>query len=520
MVMVKATGLAPDLVLPRFGTVRDLSRVSYGAEVAEVARRLRRPFMPWQQHVADIATEVDPVSGQLWYEEVVVTVPRQSGKTILILALMVWRCVMLARRLGPQTVTYLAQKRQSARKKLEREFVPLLARSIGFKSTPHAKARPVKPSEYKASLNNGSEHVLFGTGSYLQIEAVGDTSSHGDVLDMTVTDEAFVHETDAVEQAVDAATVTRQSPQSYVVSTAGNRKSVFLWLKVLAGRKQVGDSLSRTCYFEWSVGEDEAFDDPEVWRRRLPALGHTITEERLQARLAKARANPDEVDDEGFEPGIPGFRRGYLNQWVDVPLLQDELALPEIVAGVWMGEPLVDPQSKIVSDVVLGVGVAQEGAAASIVVVGRRADGLPHVECLIRQPGIWWLEKSLRDLVAVWRPRMVGWAAGGPARVVQPDIERAARTGVDCGLQPLSGREWAAACEAFAQSVKEGRVRHLGDVLLDDAVSGAVRREVGAGWEWDLRGSQSDVTPLVAATAGLRALELLQTEPVEEIFAY
>ena len=68
--------------------------------------------MPWQQHVADVALELDPETGELYYEEVVITVPRQSGKTTLLIALMVWRCVMMARRLAlPQTVTYLAQFR-------------------------------------------------------------------------------------------------------------------------------------------------------------------------------------------------------------------------------------------------------------------------------------------------------------------------------------------------------------------------------------------------------------------------
>ena len=64
--------------------------------------------MPWQQLAADIALEIDPETGDLWYEEVVITVPRQSGKTTLIFALLVWRCVVMARRIGRQMCTYLA----------------------------------------------------------------------------------------------------------------------------------------------------------------------------------------------------------------------------------------------------------------------------------------------------------------------------------------------------------------------------------------------------------------------------
>jgi hypothetical protein len=463
--------------------------------------------MPWQQHVADVALELDPDTGQLFYEEVVITVPRQSGKTTLLLALMVWRCLLMARRLKiPQTVTYLAQSGKMARRKLEREFIPVLRKAKGFTEVPHSRARPVKATEFKPSMNNGSEHILFGTDSYLQIEAPTGTGSHGDVLDMPVIDEAFAREDDLVEQAVDAATVTRKSPQTYVISTAGNERSTFLWRKVLGGRKACEQGTpSRTAYFEWSVPDDLPFDDPDVWAEYLPALGHTITVERLQARLDKALRNPDEVDDDGYEPGLAGFRRGYLNQWVKTPLLGAEVPKSELDPEVWMSAPLVDRSSKVTGPLVLGVGVGRDGVSASIVVAGRRSDGLPHLETFECSSGVWWLERRLRDWVEQRRPLVVAWDNGGPARAVSPEIERACVGATSAA--PLNGREWSAACEAFAHAVKEQRVRHLGDVLLRDAIGGASRREVGSGWVWDLPNARSDTTPLLAATAALRALE-------------
>ena len=155
--------------------------------------------MPWQQHVADVALEIDPETGQLFYEEVIVTVPRQSGKTTLLIALMVWRCVMFARRLelesglydARQRVTYLAQTAKMARRKLIQEVIPTMHKSEGFTEVKHSRARPIKPTDYKPSTNNGSEHILFGTQSLIQIEAPTETASHGDVLDMPVIDEAF-----------------------------------------------------------------------------------------------------------------------------------------------------------------------------------------------------------------------------------------------------------------------------------------------------------------------------------------
>ena len=166
--MPDGSPLVPLLILPRFGTPRDLSRVTLGHEVGEVARRLRKPLMPWQQHAVDVALEVDPDTGELFYEEVVISVPRQSGKTTLLLALMIWRCLHMCRRLGtPQTVTYLAQSGKMARRKLEREFIPLLRKATGLREVPHSRARPERDTDWKPSLNNGSEHILFGTMSFL-----------------------------------------------------------------------------------------------------------------------------------------------------------------------------------------------------------------------------------------------------------------------------------------------------------------------------------------------------------------
>lgn len=495
---------------PLYGTPRNPDRETLGHEPAEVARRLRKPLMPWQSHVADVALELDPDTGELWYEQVVVTVPRQSGKTTLILAVMIWRCVMFARRIGEaQTVTYIAQMGKNARRKLEREFIPILRRARGFVEVVSTRARPKLWTEWKPSLNNGSENILFGSGSYLQIEAPTESGSHGDVLDMPVIDEAFSRENDLVEQATDAATVTRRSPQTWIISTAGNRRSRWLYLKVLAGRRAVEnpDPTSRTAYFEWAVPPDVAWDDPTKWAAYLPALGHTITLARLIARLAKARANPDEKDPEGFEPGEPGFRRGYLNQWVDPPVLDIEVErVREITPEAWGG--IVDPESEIVGPSVIGVAAAAGGASAVLVVAGRNAAGRVHVETIRRDGEVaLWFEDTLAEAVRRSSPVAVALDPKAPEGVLLPQVLRAVNG--RCEVKRLQPGERPAACQAFVSAVNDGNVAHLGDLVLGDAVLGSFRRDMGArGWEWDVTPGEVDIAPLRAATAAHWFLEL------------
>ncbi len=474
--------------------------------------------MPWQRHVAEVALEVDPKTGELWYEQVIVTVPRQSGKTTLILALMVWRCITFARRLGErQVVTYIAQRGKNARKKLEREFIPMLRRAEGFTELTSTRSRPKLWTEWKPSLNNGSEHILFGSGSYLQIEAPTETGSHGDVLDMPVIDEAFSRENDLVEQATDAASVTRRSPQSWIISTAGNRKSIFLYLKVLFGRRLVDkpDKKARTAYFEWSVPSSVQWDDHTQWAKYLPALGHTITLSRLLARLQKARANPDEVDEEGFEPGEAGFRRGYLNQWVDPPPLHRELdRVREITPESWAAR--MDPESVIVGQTVIGVAAANGGSSAVIVAVGRNEAGRAHVET-IRSDGnvILWFEDTLQRVIDQHGAMAVVLDPKAPEGVLLPQILRAVNG--RCDVKRLSAVELPAACQAFANAVTDELLDHLGDLLLSDAILGSFRKDLGArGWVWDSAPSEIDISPLRAATAAYWHLALIIATPEPE----
>ena len=118
---------APEVTAsPRWATERT-DRETYGGTVAEVAAVLGIELMPWQRRVLDVALEHE--GGRLAYRDVVVTVPRQSGKSTLLLPVIVWR--MLAAR---STLIYGAQSRLAARQKLLDDLLPILARSRLAKS--------------------------------------------------------------------------------------------------------------------------------------------------------------------------------------------------------------------------------------------------------------------------------------------------------------------------------------------------------------------------------------------------
>lgn len=454
--------------------------------------------MPWQEYVADVAYEVDR-RGRLVYDEVVVTVPRQSGKSTLVVAKTAWRLTAATMELGPQRSLYTAQRRGDARKKLERDFAPLLRRAKGLTEVTALRVRPSLPTEWKLSMNNGAEHIQFGEDSYWLIDAPTKDAAHGDTLDDATIDEAFAHRTDDVEQAAQPAQITRTDAQLWVVSTAGDGDSAYLWGKVAAGRAacEAGDH-GRRAYFEWSAHDDADFGDPEVWASCSPALGHTITTDRLAGLYQAALRSPD-------PKALPSFGRAYCNVWPAIPLLGEAAGMVVLPEEHW--QACADPGSSVVDPVALAVEVAPDRSWAAVGVAGARADGLVHVEVIRHDQGTSWVAPLVRDVIGRNKVLGVALAGGGPARSLVAELREVAKVFPSADGRPvapldvLTAPEVAAACGALYDDVVEHRVRHLGGPTLDAALAGARKRDGASGaWSFDQKTSASDITPLNAVT--------------------
>lgn len=420
--------------------------------------------MPWQRYVADVALEVDPDTGLLVYREVGLTVPRQSGKTSLLLGVMVHRALGFGAR---QNIIYTAQTRTAARKKWEDEHLQTLESS---------KFRRL----FTPRKQLGQEAIRWKNGSRHGIESNTEKAGHGETLDLGVIDEAFAHEDNRLEQAFRPAMITRPQPQMWYLSTAGTRKSVYLKGKIKAGRERCDAGLTDSaCYFEWSAPDDADPADPATWRACMPALGHTVTE-------AAVRAEFETMD-------LAEFRRAYLNQWRD-EVTSEWTVIPE---AAWRA--LADPGSEIASRVAFAVHVAHDRSWAAIVVAGRRADGMLHVEVIDYRPGTKWAVERAKDLRDRWGPAAVVVDAGSPAGSLIADLEAA---GVEVTKPTV--RDVAHAYGQFVDAVmpKAGAptLRYLPHPALDAAVAGAVTRRLGEARAWDALAAGVDICPLVGAT--------------------
>jgi hypothetical protein len=414
--------------------------------------------MEWQQLVADVAGELEPSTGLPAYREVRISVPRQSGKTTLLLVAEVDRCIAW----GPdQRVLYAAQDRNNSRAKWE-EQGELLGR------TALRKAMVMK-------RGTGMERMLFpATGSSIRITASGESSGHGQTLDLGIIDEAFAQRDERLVQAFRPAMLTRPAAQLWIVSTMGSEESVFLHDRIDDGRARVeSDERSGVAFFEWSAGDDDDPDDPATWWRCMPALGRTVTEAVIQ------------TDHDSLPP--EEFARAYLNR-------RTSGGAAVIALGVW--QAAAERTSALAGLPCFAIDVTPDRAYGSIAVAGWARDHRVHVEVVDHRPGTDWIVERVAELDRRWHPWPVIVDPASPAGSLLIDL---ASLGVQ--TETLNARDYAAACAQFYDAVMgpEPRVVHLDQPVLNLAVGSARKRVLGDAWAW-ARKVGADVSPLVAVT--------------------
>jgi phage terminase large subunit-like protein len=249
-----------------------------------VAETLGWELLPWQSLVADRALE--HAGGQLAYRDVAVGTPRQSGKSTLVLSLIVFRMLSAP----GQRVVYGAQTRLAARTKLFDTWWPRVRRSaLG--------------GMFTLSRATGAEALRCSNGSSLSLMSTDESAGHGETVDLGVLDECWALDA-ASEQSLKPAMSTRSNAQLWALSTAGTARSLFWRSKVDQGRTAAALGITEgSAFFEWSAGDDVDVTDPTVWPEFHPALGFTIAAETIAADL---RAMP-----------LSEWRRAYCNQWLD-----------------------------------------------------------------------------------------------------------------------------------------------------------------------------------------------------------
>lgn len=467
---------------PRFGTLRNPKNPTRGTHEAKIAEIMGMPYMPWQQYVADVTGEVDPKTGIPVYREIVITMPRQQGKTTTVLIKKVHRAIGFG---GAQNIRFTAQSKDDARVKWL-EHVAILEES------PFASA-------FTKRVTNGSEQLTWLNGSKEYLKSGTARSGHGATLDLGIISEAFAQIDNRIATSMRPTMITRPAAQLLVESTAGTAQSIYLNDLVKLHRErleQEPDAPSRVAYFEWSALESDDPADPATWLRCMPALGHTI-------QLAEIQHEYDN------KTSLAEFTRSFLNL-TDWGATHIEGAIDW---DAWLASR--DQSSEIIGDPFIGLDVAPDRTWSSIGLEGPNRKGVSHVQLAKRERGTAWVVDYLRDRLREMGLNQVAIVARSAAATMQEALERA---GIEVLL--LDSADTAAACGRLFDEIENEQVAHLADGQgpLDAAVAG-VQWSTGERRVFSRAKSGPDLSPLYAVAvakwarvlAESRVTDILQT---------
>jgi len=445
-----------------------------------VAALLGKPLMEWQQYVADVILEVDPDTGRLVYDEWILTVPRQSGKSTFILAKSTHRA-SATKFFGPrQRLVYTAQTRQKAREKWEEDYATDLEHAPKFKH---------KVSVHKG---NGNEHIRYANGSRFGIEANTEKAGHGGTLDEAYVDEAFAQVDNRLEQAFGPAMITRVNKQLGIVSTAGwSDASPYLLDKVRVGRALVEQDVRRgTAYFEWSAPDGSDPADEAVWLATMPALHRPDCPPKCTAHTVAIAAIRNEYD-KAFRSGkISDFCRAYLNMWLPKPREGEETALGNWAACRDSLTPFpIRPGA-------VGLSLSSDELFVSFGVAAKLEDGRVFVAPAYELD----VDAAINEAARIQRIHGCAVVVDKRSQSVAL-IKRLVEAGVTVATTNLD--EYATACFDIREHVRNRTLLQPGDKDLDDQVEAARWRLAGGKKVFGQKESTGEISMVEAVTLAL-----------------
>jgi phage terminase large subunit-like protein len=413
---------------------------------------------------------------------VVLSIPRQVGKTFLVGAIVFALCLLFP----GLTVIWTAHRTRTAAE----TFSAMQA---------FAKRKKVKPHISRIVLGSGDEAVEFVNGSRVLFGArergfgLGFANVGVLVLDeaQRLTDTAVDDMIPTMNQAANPlalfmGTPPRPSDPGEVFS----RKRA----ECLSGESD------DTVYIEFSADPDAKPDDHQQWAkanpsypRRTPVSAMMRMRKILTAESFKREALGIWDDDHG---------NGVIPNWADLVYLESEsVGIASHLSWALTVTPLANgPQW------------------GSIGKAGRTSDGFAHIEWVEHRKGTRWIVPTVVKHYADNGKIPIRMRPNGPEGAFIAELREA---GVE--VIEMSSADEAKATGALIAAASADEtpptLRHLGQTSLDKSVQYAVLRSGTDGAvRFDPKKTTVDITPLVAATLALGGVPDITEKP--RVFAY
>ncbi|WP_244467325.1 terminase [Nocardia vulneris] len=391
-------------------------------------------------------------------DTVVISIPRQVGKTYLVGAIVFALCIIIPNL----TVVWTAHRFKTARE--------VFSTMQGL-----ARRKAMRPYVERVLRGAGDEAIEFRNGSRILFGARERGFGRGfSKVDVLVLDEGQIL-TEAAMDDMTPATNVSANPLILIVGTPPKPTDPGEVFTMLRQEALDGESQD-TLYIELSADRGCDPRDREQWRKANPSYPHR-TSERAMLRMLK---NLSEAS----------FVREALGIWDEVSRHQ-----AVIKASAWRDFSDVGPADGVKPDA-LGVDMSH-GRELSVSACWLEDDNAHGEEV--------WAGVD-EDAALAWIVERAGRRTpvvidnASPAASLAPAL-RARKVRVITTSAP----DMAKACGLFVGKFDAGRFTHANQESVNQALQGARKRAIGTagGWGWDRRDDAVLLAPIVSMTLAL-----------------
>lgn len=409
--------------------------------------------------------------GQLRYRQVLASMGRQNGKSVLGGIMGFYGLAM--HEPGPQVIGLASSADQA---------------TIIYDRVHHVVgAHPVLARKFRATGTRGISR-RDGSGTYKVKPAKGD-ALQGIPISMTIFDEVHISKPD-LWQAVVNGLRTRKNGMVLGITTAGDDESVLLKRLYEVGKRAAdGDpKLERFGFFLWEAPEGSTIDDDDAIKAGNPSV-------------ASGRIDLDTVRGDVANLPEPDQTRYVLNRFV----ASTSNWLPMHSWFQCEGEG-VGPD---LGPLVFSIDRSANWEFATIA-VSANVDGVIHTELVARiiKPS---LEQLLRLCLTLRNHGQVTFAMDS---YVLGDLAKELKSR-GLSVFALATKEVAAACASAYAHIVQGKVSHPNEDLLRHQMPRAARKNYGEAWRISRQHSSVEIDGVMATVMGLYVSATQRPESVQ-----
>ncbi|MFC0314495.1 hypothetical protein ACFQNE_02005 [Gordonia phosphorivorans] len=442
-----------------------------GAAAVTLSNRIAgdKPLFPWQADEMRGILRWDPVSGLWLHSTCVLIIPRQNGKSEVLL----YRCVYGLFVLN-ETIVFSVQRWKTGRVIAQR-----LIKMI--EAIPSLRSKLKK----KPTMSQGMAEIQLRSGASITFITRSPDSGTGlDAVDLLIYDEAY-NLTEGDTSALDPTIMASDNPQTIYTSSAVNADIHTNGLVLTALRE---DALAATSpnglYFAEHMAPPEMDrDEPETWRYANPSFGIIQTDAKMRDALRKQKT---ERSRRIFDVNFLG--RGVWPKLVDTG---EALYADEVLEAAKAPNDL-----HLRGSVAISIDRSYVGRDWAIVAATFADDGAPYLEVgFVGKATNAAMVRKVKALVDLWDPIIIidRKSAAAPliallkAEDIVPEV-----TGAD---------KMAVACQGIEADLLDAQMYLADQPAIIDAFGSATKRLMPQGdWAWNRAEGGASIAPLVAMT--------------------